>query len=175
MLDGFLKFGAGFDWITPLWAFFQDTRYGQPFQINVPYDIGWSSEALAIELKEKGIRTWGFMVVGDNITFTVRKPQGRYALYWLQRWGVPFQARVDKLPAIGKAKVAEDDFEEDFEGDYEDDFEDEDDFDDAPEDYYDAVDGFADEIEEENRHAGGLVEHSIRRINNVVDRFAGGR
>lgn len=180
MLDGFLKFGAGFDWITPLWAFFQDARYGQPFQINVPYNVGWSSEGLVTELKEKGIRTWGFMVVGDNLTFTVRKPQARYTLYWLQRWGVPYQARVDKLPAISKAKAAEDDFEENFEGDYEDDFEseDEDDFDDTPEDYYDTVDDFAegeDGVEDDKQYASGLVEFSIRKINIAADRFVGRR
>ena len=42
MLDGFLKYGSGFDWITPLLAFIQDARYGQPFQINVPYNAGYS-------------------------------------------------------------------------------------------------------------------------------------
>lgn len=168
MLDGFLKVGAGFDWITPLWAFVQDARYGQPFQINVPYEAGWSGREITTELNEKGIRSWGLMVVGETITFTVRKPQARYALYWLERWGVPYMARVDKLPA-GRSRNA-----------YGQDFEDED----ADEEGYQRAmyaeldeedDEIEDEVEEAKPYRRGLVDYSIRKINTTADRLLGGR
>lgn len=88
MIDTFLKTGSSFDWLTPLWAFLQDLHYGRPHQINIRYDTGWSANKITRMLKGKGIRIWGVMVVGSTITFTVRKPQARYALYWLRRWGL---------------------------------------------------------------------------------------
>jgi hypothetical protein len=89
MLDKFLKAGASFDWITPLWAFIQDVRLGSPFQINIPYDTGWSGKQIASMLRSKGVRVWGLMVVDDTITFTVRRQQARYALYWLSQYELP--------------------------------------------------------------------------------------
>lgn len=88
MMDDLLAIGSGFDWITPLWGFLQDVHYGRPYQINIDYDCGWSANKNTKALQSKGIRCWGVMVVGRTITFTVRKPQSRYALYWLRRWGL---------------------------------------------------------------------------------------
>lgn len=88
MIDKFLSTGSSFDWITPLWAFVQDAYYGSPAQINLPQKPGRSAAKIADRLRSKGVRCWGVMVVGDTITFTVRKPQERYTVYWLCRWGV---------------------------------------------------------------------------------------
>ena len=161
MLDGFLKYGSGFDWITPLLAFIQDARYGQPLQINVPYNAGYSFRELTGALQEKGVKTWGLMVVGDTITFTVRKPQARYALYWLGRWGVLYQAKVEKLS----------------DGDDETCDESTNDIDETAEDYretmYTAFDQTDDEMEDAYPYKEGLVDHSLRRINNAADRLFG--
>ena len=163
MLDEFLKFGAGFDWITPLWAFIQDARYGQPFQINVPYDTPWSGRQITAKLKEKGIRTWGLMVVGETITFTVRKPQARYTLYWLERWGVLYQASVDRLTDHTTTEA----FDESL-----DDTSDENTMD-YPETIYAASAERDAELEDSRTHAEGLVEYSIRKINITVARLSG--
>ena len=168
MLDEFLKFGAGFDWITPLWAFLQDAHYGQPFQINVPYNAGWSGRVLTMELKEKGVKTWGLMVVGETITFTVRRQQARYALYWLERWGVPYMARMDKLPTGRHTKA------------YVADFDDADD--EKPEDesegFYADIDDEENEVDDEAEnqpYRQGLVDYSLQKINRTADRLCGGR
>lgn len=156
MLDEFLKFGAGFDWITPLWAFIQDAHYGQPFQINVPYDAGWSGSQIILELNEKGIRTWGLMVVGETITFTVRRCQARYALYWLDRWGVPYQAKVDRLPDIRNAGTSD----VNFDGAYE-------------ETIYTPLGKTDHEVEYSSLYKEGLIEYSLRSINVAADRLFG--
>ena len=91
MLDKFLKFGSTFDWITPLWAFFQDARNGNPLQVNVPYDASWSGGQIQLLLEDKGVQVWGLMVVDDTITFTISETQAKYAKYWLDQWGVPYQ------------------------------------------------------------------------------------
>lgn len=88
LLDDFLSFGSSFDWLTPLWAFIQDAHFGSPSQINISNDCGMSASQIEKQLNKVGVRTWGVLVVGRTITLTVRKPQARYARYWLQRWGI---------------------------------------------------------------------------------------
>ena len=165
MRDELLKFGAGFDWITPLWAFVQDVKYGQPFQVNVPYNLGWSGNQVTDALNEKGIRTWGLMVVDETITFTVRKPQARYTLYWLERWGVLYQVRVDRLPDGKNAETPDDTSDETSDGttvDY-------------PETIYAISNNTNDEMEGSHPYTRGWLEYSLRKINVTADRLSGGR
>lgn len=88
MIDKFLEVGSGFDWITPLWAFAQDWWNSPAFHINVSVGGGYAPIQIEWALKGKGVKVWGLMVVNQTITFSVRKPQAKYALYWLERWGV---------------------------------------------------------------------------------------
>lgn len=88
MIDKFLEIGGSADLITPLWAFVQDIYYGQPYQIGILHDCGMSAGQIERSLRSKGVRVWGMLVIGKTITFTVRRPQAQYALYWLRRWGV---------------------------------------------------------------------------------------
>lgn len=92
MFDKILRFGAGFDWISPLWKLFQDQRHGSAFQIHVPYGAGWSGGTIVRALRQKGITVWGEIVVHDVIMFTVTQEQAEYALYWLRRWGIPIES-----------------------------------------------------------------------------------
>lgn len=92
MFDKILRFGAGFDWISPLWKLFQDQRHNSAFQIHVPYGVGWSGGTIVRALRKKGIDVWGEMVIGDVIVFTVTQEQAEYALYWLERWGIPIES-----------------------------------------------------------------------------------
>lgn len=94
MLDTLLKFGSMFDWITPTLAFIQDICNGPSVQIACPYDQGWSGRQIKRLLRGYGVKVWGLMVVGELITFTVRKAQARYALYWLQRHGLQYQSSI---------------------------------------------------------------------------------
>lgn len=94
MIDTFLRVGASFDWITPTIALIQDIRNGPSVQFCVPYDAGWSGAEVKELLNSVGIRVWGLYVEGEEITFTVREPQARYAAYWLKRDGLPYASSL---------------------------------------------------------------------------------
>jgi hypothetical protein len=99
MIDTFLKVGSTFDWITPTIAFVQDICNGPSVQIACPRDQGWSANQIKQMLTRVGVKVWGLMVVGDKITFTVRAAQARYALSWLERYGLPYQSSLaDSAP-----------------------------------------------------------------------------
>ena len=91
MIDKFLEIGSSMDGLTPLAAFVQDLLQGSSFQINVPADCGYSAAQIENELRQKGVTVWGVMVVEQTITLSVRQTQAEYALYWLNRWGVPLE------------------------------------------------------------------------------------
>jgi len=87
---------TNFDWITPLWAFVQDVINGSPAQINIPYDCGYSARQICDRLNYHGIKTWGVMVVGETITFTVRQSDLNFASIVLIRWRSNEQLHIDQ-------------------------------------------------------------------------------
>lgn len=66
----------------------QDFLNRPTYHIHMPYPQSVSLGTIERGLRSKGIRCWGGMIVGKTMLLSVRKPQSRYALYWLRRWGV---------------------------------------------------------------------------------------
>lgn len=58
----------------------------------VPYGCGWSARQIEHFLRKRGIKTWGLMVVGDEIIFEVERRKGKFAALLLGREGIPFSA-----------------------------------------------------------------------------------
>ncbi|MBE7554375.1 MAG: hypothetical protein HS126_25265 [Anaerolineales bacterium] len=91
MLDELLDLGCNFDWITPTFAFIQDWLNGPTADFGISAFGIWGRDDIRKLLTKHGIKVWGIMynVSGDMIMFTVRKAQGKWAYYLLQREGVP--------------------------------------------------------------------------------------
>jgi hypothetical protein len=102
MFDTFLRVGSSFDWITPTIALIQDIRNGPSVQFAVPHDTGWSGADIKQMLHAAGIRVWGLAVEGDEIAFTVRKAQARYAAYWLERERLPYVSSLGATESVSR-------------------------------------------------------------------------
>ena len=89
MIDNLLSAGSMFDWITPLWTFWQDWRNRPSCGYSVPVDGGWSLYAIRDILRSKGVKTWGWAIVDGTILFRTRTAQAGYTQYWLERNAVP--------------------------------------------------------------------------------------
>jgi len=89
MFDKLLEFGTTFDWISPLMAEIQDIANGPSHTFLIPEDCGWSGRAIERLLKDKGIKTWGLMIVDNMILVTVRQAQARWGQYLLDRERIP--------------------------------------------------------------------------------------
>ena len=90
MIDKLLTFGAGFDWITPVYSLWLDWRRRPSVGYTVPRSAAWVLYALP----RVGVRPWGASVVGDVLTFRTRKDQARYVQYRLRAWGVHYTGGV---------------------------------------------------------------------------------
>ena len=88
MIETFLKFGATFDWISPTLAIAQDIAYGPSHTFLIPAGGGMSGREIANMLRQRGIKTWGHMVINGHYTITVRESQKEFATYLLQRKGL---------------------------------------------------------------------------------------
>ena len=89
MFDRILKFGATFDWISPLIAIGQDIANGPSYTFLIPANCGWTGREIINLLRRNGIKTWGHMIVNDTFMISVRKPQAQWATYVLERAGIP--------------------------------------------------------------------------------------
>lgn len=78
------------DWISPLWAWIDDLRYGPGvvFALYGGPPDGWSGKEIQRYLQKHGIRVWGMFFVGKDLTFTVKEQQSRWAHYLLRKAGV---------------------------------------------------------------------------------------
>jgi hypothetical protein len=90
MIDKAIAAGTTFDWITPLWTFVQDWRNRPSTGYSVEVSSGWSAYGLQGMLTDKGVKTWGWSIVGGTILFRARVAQATYAQHWLDKWGVPY-------------------------------------------------------------------------------------
>lgn len=93
-VDQLIGFGAGFDWITPLYTFVLDWQRRPTTGYNIPIDGGWSAYAVRDLLKKKGVKLWGLTIVDSVITFRVRQAQARYAQMLMSKAGVPYQGGI---------------------------------------------------------------------------------
>jgi hypothetical protein len=58
---------------------------------------GWGTDTISRILRVNGIRVWGVMLSGDMILFATRRKQARFAIYLLQREGIPFASNAPEL------------------------------------------------------------------------------
>ena len=89
LLDDLLAAGSIFDWITPLVAFAHDAVNGPQHTLFIDRACGWSARQIEKMLRDHGVRTWGLMIVNDQIMITMRRSQARWADYLVQREGLP--------------------------------------------------------------------------------------
>jgi len=105
MLHQMLKIGSTFDWISPLFAFFQDATNGPSHTFLIPNDSGWSGREIERMLRQSGVGTWGLMIVGDTLMVSVRAPQAAWAQSLLLKNGVPIEGpMVDSNPPKRRAR-----------------------------------------------------------------------
>jgi len=89
MFDRILKFGANFDWISPLIAIGQDIINGPSYTFLIPANCGWTGREIISLLRRNGIKTWGHMIVNDTLMISVRQTQAQWATFVLERAGIP--------------------------------------------------------------------------------------
>ena len=99
MLDDLLAFGSIFDWITPVVGLFQDWRNRPSVGYNIAVASGWSAVLIRRLMTGSGVKVWGLAIIGDSITFRVRKAQARYAQYLLELEGIPYQGGIYVKPS----------------------------------------------------------------------------
>lgn len=95
MLDKAIEIGASFDWITPLWTFYQDWRNRPSAGFAVAADTAWSAYAIQDLMAEHGIKTWGWRIIDGLILFRLRTAQAAYAEYLMEQHGVPWVGSSD--------------------------------------------------------------------------------
>jgi hypothetical protein len=96
MLDKLLEYGSVFDWISPTLSIAQDLAYGPSHTFLIPADCGFSGREIANLLHQRGIKTWGHMIVNNTFMITVRETQTEFARYLLRRAGLPVDAGPDQ-------------------------------------------------------------------------------
>jgi hypothetical protein len=94
MINSLIRFGAMFDWITPLWTFILDFINRPSVGYNIDVNSGWSAYAIRDLLKGSGIKIWGLTIFGSTITFRTRKAQAAYAQYLMDRVGIPYRGGI---------------------------------------------------------------------------------
>jgi hypothetical protein len=75
----------------PLTADIQDLVNGPSHTFFVEAKSGWSANEIDRLLRSRGVHVWGELIVADEIMFTVRQAQARWAQYLLERAGVPIK------------------------------------------------------------------------------------
>lgn len=69
-----LSAGEVFGFIDPLWAEIQHYFRGPSTVLSVPAAI-WTRNEVRNLLKSKGLEVWGFVLIGTDITFSVKRQQ----------------------------------------------------------------------------------------------------
>ncbi len=95
MIDKILSIGASFDWISPVASVIGDIMNGPSHTFLVPYDSSpLSGREIAWMLSNRGIKSWGHMVVSGTFMISVRLSQSRWAQHLLDEAGVPIDNPV---------------------------------------------------------------------------------
>jgi hypothetical protein len=87
-VDDLLAVGTAVDWLSPVLAYLQDLLHGGGYTFAVPCDAGYSGGAIVDKLHERGIETWGHMIVNGRILFTVPAGQADQARAVLETEGM---------------------------------------------------------------------------------------
>ena len=80
MFEKLVKFGAMFDWISPLFAIARNAQEGPHYTIRVPWGGKHTGRDIDKLLKAQGIHSWGHMTVNNEMLLSVRKSDLKRAL-----------------------------------------------------------------------------------------------
>ncbi|MBN1659672.1 MAG: hypothetical protein JXA93_14800 [Anaerolineae bacterium] len=105
MSDRLLSAIAAVDWISPLLAAIGNVMNGPSYTFLIPYDCGWSGRDVVSLLKQRGIKSWGHMIVQGTLMLTVRQTQADWAQRLLDQASIPVENPVT-LPHTHKARQA---------------------------------------------------------------------
>lgn len=89
MIDKMLEAGTTFDWISPLWSLYQDSRHSGGAGFTIDVDGGWSLYAVNDLMNEYNIETWGWQLYGDVFIFRLNEAAAPYAQHLMRTCGVP--------------------------------------------------------------------------------------
>ena len=103
MLDKLLEVGSAFDWISPAAAFVQGAVNGPSHTFLIDHaSCPLSGHEVEHLLRQRGVKTWGLMVVDGTLMITVKRNQAQWAQALLQKAGVPI---TNGLPAQKSRKL----------------------------------------------------------------------
>ena len=83
-----LRVGASFDWISPVAAIAQDIANGPSYTFLLTDGGGLTGRQIIGLLHDRGIKTWGHMLIDETLCISVRKRDARRAGKILSRAGV---------------------------------------------------------------------------------------
>lgn len=89
MLDKFLAFGEGFDWVTPLVDLYKDLNNGPHHDFHIDRYAGWSAGKTMRLLKKNSVQPWGLSHADELISFRVRVSQAQQAQQVLLQESIP--------------------------------------------------------------------------------------
>ncbi|GAB4537600.1 MAG: hypothetical protein Kow0063_24520 [Anaerolineae bacterium] len=103
MFDDLLDIASGRNLVTPVTSFVQDMLNGPHCFFSIPALAGWTKRQVRHILTRNGVRVWGLIDHHDEIIFTVREDQARWAYYVLSREGIPILfPRIETLRASAR-------------------------------------------------------------------------
>lgn len=83
---------AGFDYITPVWATLNDAVRGPHFVFMVDDDYSpLSARDTGLYLGRNNVESWGYLIIGGTLMFSVAESDGKRAEFLLRRAGVPVE------------------------------------------------------------------------------------
>lgn len=92
MFGSILEVGSAFDWISPLVSVIGDVVNGPSYTFLIPQNCGHSGREIIRLLRQRGVNSWGHMIVQGTIMISVRQTQARWAQHILAQAGIPTEA-----------------------------------------------------------------------------------
>lgn len=89
MIGELVKFGASFNWLTPLVDLYKDFNNGPHHDFWIDRHCGKSAGHIKRLLKRHGVSLWGLSYTDDLIIFRVRKRQAWWSQNVMLREGLP--------------------------------------------------------------------------------------
>jgi hypothetical protein len=110
-MKSFFDFLSYFDWISPTATLLEDIFEGGFFSMDIwtffiPFNeaknLGWYPFQIRELLAGYGIKSWGDLIDGDELSFNVKLEQAQWAEYVLLRYGVPVNQKSLGAPRSSK-------------------------------------------------------------------------
>lgn len=99
-----LDYGSALDWISPTLSIMQDITNGPSYTFLIPADCGLSHREITNMLRQRGVKTWGHMIVNGTFMVTVRQSQEEFARTLLKQAGLPVDAGPESKSDGGVTK-----------------------------------------------------------------------